>query len=278
MNRFCSSRRLAAVLLVLAGAWAPAAWSGQDYPNAHLLASVAWLRTRTGDPDIRIVDLRGSAKYDAGHIPGAVRLDLNRIRETVGGVPKMAASAERLARVFGGLGIDARTTVVAYDDVGGLHAARLFWTLEYAGHRRARILNGGYPAWRASGAPVSRSPHAYPPRRFQVRLDPSRIISAEEIRSRLGRGDVALVDARSAAEFSGRRRRASRGGHIPGAVHVEWVKNLQGLPGGWLPPEELARLYASRGVTRDKEVIPYCQTSTAPPIPTSPSGSWDTKR
>ena len=110
---------------------------------------------------------------------------LDRIRATVNGAPGMAASARRLSRVFGALGIDAETTVVGYDDSGGLLAARLFWTLEYAGHRQARILNGGYPAWLAAGGAVSQRAASHPVKRFEVRLDPSRVVSAEEIRSKL---------------------------------------------------------------------------------------------
>ncbi|MEE8109541.1 MAG: sulfurtransferase [bacterium] len=231
-----------------------------EYPNGHLLASVAWLKKQIGNPDVRIVDLRGEVKYTSGHIPGAVPLELTQIRSTVKGIPKMAASPEQLARVFGGLGIDARTTVVAYDDVGGLHAARLFWTLEYAGHRKVRILNGGFQAWQSSGGEAARQLSRYPPKPFKVTLDPTRVITAEEIRAKLGDRNVVLVDARSRPEYSGIRRFLPRGGHIPGAVHVEWSESLAGLPGSWLPREELTRLYESRGVTHDKEVIPYCQT------------------
>jgi thiosulfate/3-mercaptopyruvate sulfurtransferase len=236
------------------------AWSQTNYPNGHLLADSQWLKTQTGSPEVRIVDVREKAKYANGHIPGAVHLELNRIRTTVGRVPKMAAGADQLSAVFSGLGIDGRTTVVAYDDIGGLHAARLFWTLEYAGHRKVRILNGGFQAWVSSGGTVSKTASAPPARRFEVRLDPSRVISAEEIRSKLGQQNVVLVDARSAAEYSGKRKASARGGHIPGAVHIQWTKSVGNSPRPWLPPKELARLYASQGVTPDKEVIPYCQT------------------
>ena len=191
------------------------------YPNGHLLVGPAWVQKRLGNPAVQLVDLRGKARYDAGHIPGAVALRLDRIRITVNGAPGMAASARRLSRVFGALGIDAETTVVGYDDSGGLLAARLFWTLEYAGHRQARILNGGYPAWLAAGGAVSQRAASHPAKRFEVRLDPSRVVSAEEIRSKLGRKNVAIVDAHGAGEFSGRVKRARRGGRIPGTVHIE---------------------------------------------------------
>ena len=236
------------------------AHSEPEYPNGHLLVGPAWVQKRLGNPAVRLVDLRGKGRYGAGHIPGAVALSLDRIRATVNGAPGMAAPARRLSRVFGTLGIDAETTVVGYDDSGGLLAARLFWTLEYAGHRKARILNGGYPAWLAAGGAVSRSAASHPAKRFEVRFDPSRVVSAGEIRSKLGRKDVAIVDARGGGEFSGRVKRAQRGGRIPGAVHIEWVRNLGDREGRWLPPKALARLYASRGVAREKEIIPYCQT------------------
>ena len=132
------------------------------YPNGHLLVGPAWVQKRLGNPAVQLVDLRGKARYDAGHIPGAVALRLDRIRITGNGAPGMAASARRLSRVFGALGIDAETTVVGYDDSGGLLAARLFWTLEYAGHRQARILNGGYPAWLAAGGAGSQRAASHP--------------------------------------------------------------------------------------------------------------------
>lgn len=235
-------------------------WSQADYPNAHLLASVDWLQAHLNDVLVRLVDLRQKSQYDAGHIPGAVHLDVDRIRTTVNGVPGMVVAPAQLASVFGELGIAAQTTVVAYDDLGGLLAARFFWTLEYAGHQHGRILNQGYQGWIASGGAVSTTPSSYPPTRFAVRLDPSRIISAEELQARLGSQDVALVDTRSAEEYAGRDQRAQRGGHIPGAKHIEWRQNLDAQSGSWLPPHALARLYEAQDVSRDKEVIPYCQT------------------
>jgi thiosulfate/3-mercaptopyruvate sulfurtransferase len=252
--------RIGLALAVCLASWSQAWATPTDYPNAHLLASVAWLQAHLNDANVRIVDLRQKAKYDAGHVPGAVHLDLNHIRTTVNGVPGMVAPAAQLAEVFGALGIGAETTVVAYDDVGNMLAARLFWTLEYVGHRHVRILNQGYQGWVAAGGAVSPTPSVYPATRFEVRLDPSRLITAEEIQARLNHQEVALVDTRSTDEYTGRDKRAQRGGHIPGAKHIEWARTLDAQSGAWLPPKELARMYESQGVTRDKEVVPYCQT------------------
>jgi thiosulfate/3-mercaptopyruvate sulfurtransferase len=225
-----------------------------------LLASVDWLRSHLEAPYVRIVDVRHKSQYDAGHIPGAVHLDVDQSRTTVNGIPGLVASTAQLSTVFGTLGIDRDTIVVAYDDVDNLLAARLFWTLEYAGHAHVRMLNQGYQGWVAAGSPVSRTAPSYPVKPFVVRFDPARIISAEEIYARLNRQEVLLVDTRSAEEYTGRDQRAQRGGHIPGAKHIEWTQNLAAQSGGWRPAPELARLYEAQGVTRDKEVIPYCQT------------------
>ncbi|MFQ5692370.1 MAG: sulfurtransferase [Nitrospinota bacterium] len=225
------------------------------------MAEPAWLRSNLADPGIRIVDLRPEGEYRRGHIPGAVRLDLNEIRATRDGVRKMVAPTEVLELVLGRLGIDGRTTVVAYDASAGLHAARLYWTLEYAGHPSTKILNGGISGWVAAGGKLSREIPSVAPKTFRARLRPAVFVDARGVRKRLGRKDVALVDARSPAEYRGERSGSRRAGHIPGAVNVNWIEEVRvNRDRRWKSPEALRALFESRGITRDKEVVVYCQT------------------
>ncbi|MBI2880150.1 MAG: sulfurtransferase [Candidatus Tectomicrobia bacterium] len=244
---------------VLQGPAAEAAGSG--YARADLLAEPAWLTANLESPRIRIVDLRPEEEYRRGHIPGAVWLSLDEIRATRRGVGKMVAPAKDLERVLGRLGIDAGTTVVAYDDSAGLNAARLYWTLEYAGHTSVKILNGGLGAWVSSGGKLSREVPRVAPKRFRANLNPKVLADAQGVRERIGKGGAALVDARSPAEYRGEKSGSRRAGHIPGAVNVEWIEEV--LWGGdkrWKSPESLRALFESKGVTRDKEVVVYCQT------------------
>lgn len=219
--------------------------------HAPLLVAPAWLAAHLRAADVRVVDLSELATYREGHVPGAVHLDVDEA--FLAGRDDGSRLARRLA-----LGPD--TTVVAYDDAGGVHAARLFFTLEVAGHPHVAILDGGGPRWRASGgAWTADAPPAFTWSGYAPRPRTDRVTTAEALNERLGRADLAIVDARTVAEYTGRDVRARRGGHIPGAVNVDWQRHLR--PDGTLKPlDELRAMYAAAGVTPDKTVVTYCQT------------------
>src|SRR6267143_959453 len=245
---------LAAVLLLALALPVVAA----DHP---LLVTPAWLADRLGRADVRIVDLSDAEDYAKGHIPGAVHVDLveTRIQATEGvfRVP----TAEEGRRLFSRLAITPDTTVVLYDDEGGLHAAWLFLVLDVLGHPRVSVLDGGSQGWRAGGGkwttdvPPALAPATAP----APRVNADRLAAAAWVREHLGRRDVALVDARTPDEFEGRDMRARRGGHIPGALNLEWRRHLR--PDGTFKSEaELREIYIAEGVTPDKTVVTYCQT------------------
>jgi thiosulfate/3-mercaptopyruvate sulfurtransferase len=226
-----------------------------------LLVTAEWLRAELRAPDLRIVDMQsGVVDYRQGHIPGAVYLDVEdaRVRVPAGGY--RLPDAERMQRLLTRLGIGPDTRVVIYDDSGGLDAARLFFTLDVYGHRQVAILDGGRARWRAAGgAWTADVPRVAEPPTSPLALDAARVADAEWIRERLGRPDVALLDARSPGEYSAKDVRARRGGHIPGAVNIEWTRHLR-ADGTFKPLDELRAMYAAEGVTPDKTVVTYCQT------------------
>lgn len=250
-----------AFLLSLVGVVAivsvPTAAAAESMP---LLVDVAWLKARLGDPGVRIVDMVTDPRgYDRGHIAGAVYLNIEDARIAVpeGGF-RLPTAAEG-ARLLGALGIAPGTHVVIYDDTGGLHASRLFFTLEVLGHGQASILDGGIQAWQRAGQPVTTQRPAISVSVYHPTVRPGRVASAESIVSRLKDPKVVVVDARSAEEYSGRDVRAQRGGHIPGAVSLDWRAHLR--PDLTLKSlDELRTLYVSRSVTPDKTVVAYCQT------------------
>jgi thiosulfate/3-mercaptopyruvate sulfurtransferase len=149
--------------------------------------------------------------------------------------------------------------VVIYDDVGGLHASRLFFTLDVFGHERVALLNGGIQAWKKAGLPLSYQAPSIAPRRYTAKVDINKVATAEWIVHNLKNPYIALVDARSAKEFSGEDLRAKRGGHIPGAKNIEWAQNLR-ADNSFKSAEKLRALYEGQGITADKTVVPYCQT------------------
>ena len=245
---------LAAVLLLALALPVVAA----DHP---LLVTPAWLAERLGRADVRIVDLSDAEEYARGHIPGAVQLDFAETRAQASEGVFRVPTAEEGRRLMTQLGITPETTVVLYDDEGSLHAAWLFLVLDVLGHARVSVLDGGAQRWRDGGgawtttvppAPASSSlstPH--------VRAD--HVAGAAWVRERLGRRDVALVEARSPEEFEGRDVRARRGGHIPGALNIEWSRHLR-PDSAFRAPAELRQMYVAEGITPDKTVVTYCQT------------------
>ena len=230
-----------------------AAAEAKAYPNGHLLVDAAWLRARLGDPGLRVVDLRAALAYAAGHVPGAVNFQVEALRTT---------AVDILEGRLGRAGLAAQHTVVLYDDEDGLAASRMFLALEYLGHERVHVLNGGFRAWTAAGGTVARAATAHPAAVYRARPRPEVIATKADVLAGLKHPGRVLLDARTGPEFRGRDVRAARGGHIPGARHVEWTENLARKSGGslWKPAAEARAMYMAAGATPDKEVITYCQT------------------
>src|SRR5262249_6625863 len=225
-----------------------------------LLVTPAWVAERLGRAGVRIVDVSDPEDYARGHIPGAVYLDIADARTLGDGIVRLP-TAHDVRRLLARLGITPDTTVVLYDGDGGLDAAWMFLVLDVFGHARASLLDGGSPRWRAAGGTWTRElPHGrWSTNIPSPQVDVTRVADASWVRERLGRWDVALVDARSPDEFDGRDLRARRGGHIPGAVSIEWRRHLR-ADGTFRATEDLRRMYASEGVTPDKTIVTYCQT------------------
>lgn len=227
---------------------------------APLLVDAAWLETHLGDGNLRIVDMASERKtYRRGHIPGAVYLSVDDVRIKVpAGGSRLPTEAEA-ARLFGDLGIGLDTHVVIYDDSGDLDAARLFFTLDVFGHRAVSLLDGGIQAWRRAKRPETTIVPSVARTDYRPARVGERVASAEWVRDRLNDPSVALLDARSADEYIGKDVRARRGGHIPGAINIEWRENLR-ADGTFKSVDELRAMYAAQAVTPDKTVVTYCQT------------------
>jgi thiosulfate/3-mercaptopyruvate sulfurtransferase len=228
------------------------------------LISVDDLARRLGDPALRIVDVRwylgrpgdGRVAYDAGHIPGAIFVDLDtdlRAPEGPGRhpLPDPTVFAARL----GALGIGSDHQVVAYDDVGGGIAARLWWMLDELGHGSVAVLDGGFAAWVAGGHPVDLAEPAWPPATLQLHDRWTRVIDRDELTSRLG--DVVLLDARGAARYRGDVEPVDPvAGHIPTARNAPTEGNL-GPDGRFLGADDLRARFDALGATGD-DVVTSC--------------------
>ncbi len=224
------------------------------------------LAARLDDPHLRLIDVRwvlgqpgsGRAKYDEGHLPGAIFIDLDDGFSVSGGpgrhaLPPPAEFRRRLADA----GIATDDFVVAYDDVGGWVASRFWWMLDTLGHARVAVLDGGIPAWVAAGLPITTAVPARPPAMLDLAADWTRTIGRDELLDRLG--DVTLLDARGAPRYRGEVEPIDPvAGHIPTARNAPTDGNL-GADGRFLPADELAKRFRSLGADgRDGDVVTSC--------------------
>ncbi len=197
------------------------------------LISVEELLRAAGRDDWVIVDCRfdlaapaaGHAAYVAGHVPGAVYADLER---DLSGPPTTDRGRHplpppaRLRAVFGAVGIADGRQVVVYDDTACSMAARLWWMLRYMGHDAVAVLDGGWQAWCAAGAPIETGARHAERTRFTGQPRRARLVTLPDIR-----GDLDLIDARDPARFRGEAEPIDpRAGHIPGARNHCWKENL----------------------------------------------------
>lgn len=226
------------------------------------LVDPAELIEHLADPHLRVVDLSPAEVFAEHHAPGACHLAYSSLianRPPVGGlVPEQAMLEGLLSR----LGIDGDTHVAAMDAEGGAAAGRLLWTLELLGHERISLVDGGLRAWVEEGFPIERGPGATPtPATFTARPEPAAEANARYILDGLGRTEPALLDARTAEEYAGENTRAARGGHIPGAIHFEWIRGVD--RGRYLRMRDASILREeldSLGLTPDREIVAYCHT------------------
>ena len=155
-------------------------------------------------------------------------------------------------------GVSETKEVVFYEENSGMRAARGLWFLEFYGHPNVKMLDGGFQAWKAAGAPVTTE--AVTPKAVAFKADERRevLASAGDVLRSLNKKNIAILDTRSAGEYYGTHVRAARGGAIPGAIHIEWTENLDAT-GKFKSNAELKAMYDKAGITPDKEVVSYCQ-------------------
>lgn len=214
-----------------------------------------------GTEGLLVIDLCKESLYKQVHVPGAIHLDYPKIVANRKPVHGLLPDTEELGRLFSAIGIGDNTHVVACDDEGGGKAGRLLWTLEALGHSHYSLLDGGIHAWINEGFPKEAQPASAQPALFTPKVNPDVVAERDYILQRLSDPSVALLDSRSSEEYSGGKRYAERGGHIPGAVNWDWTEAMDRQRNLRLKPDqELLVTLKELGVTPDKEIVAYCHT------------------
>jgi thiosulfate/3-mercaptopyruvate sulfurtransferase len=232
--------------------------SYKGFANDQLLITPEDLKKRLEDPSLCMVDTRATHEYAAGHIPGAIHLDFFNISLADTTPRVFDAFMSMMGYLMFSRGISFDKTVVFYESMTSMRAARGFWFGEYLGLKDARLLDGGLAAWTSAGHPVSTECGKPARGTLDPKPMPERHIGAEELKEVLGRDDYVILDVRSDDEYYGRVARAARAGSIPGSVHIEYTENLD-ESGAFRPAAELKALYQGAGITPDKTVVCYCQ-------------------
>jgi len=253
--------RLAVFLLAIAS---PLAAQGGTRPSASeatsLVVSTQWLAARLQDPAVVVLHIAHDSSFRAGHIPGARELPYMAITARRGTVSSELPEPEQLRGVLERLGISDGSTVVVYGHEGPM-VTRVLFSLEYLGHPRYAMLDGGLERWTAERRPIERG--AAPQvatGRMTGRLRPELVVTADWIVAHQGRPGVAFIDTRTDGEYlgSGNRSGMPSAGHLADARQLEWEELFQDGSSTLLRPrEELARLFADR--TRPGDiVVTYC--------------------
>jgi 3-mercaptopyruvate sulfurtransferase SseA/arginase family enzyme len=228
------------------------------YARPDMLVETNWLAQHLTDRTVRIVDLRPTG-YATTHIPGSVHLDNAAIRNPKS-PPAFLPTVAEFEALMNKLGISNRTRVVAYDERGGIYAARLWWILNYFGHTNVALLNGGWTRWTKENRPTAAEPTRMAPSSFTARANPRWLATADEVVAAIGKPGVKIVDARTPAEIEGKDLRGiKRGGAIPSSIPIYWEDALDPELKTFKSADELRKLYADRGVPSEAEVIVYCQ-------------------
>ena len=231
----------------------------------------AWLGAHLRDPDLRVVDVRwsldparrGREAYRAGHIPGAVFLDVDTDLSGPGGGRGRPAGRhpwpgpEQVARVMGASGIGGDTRVVAYDDQAGAIAARLWYLLRAHGHERVAVLDGGITKWIAEGRPLETEVPSPPAATFVPRPRAGWVVGKEEMSREASH--ALVLDARARERYRGEAEPVDpRAGHIPGARSAPFAGNLtQGPVPVLRPADDLRVRFAALGADRAAPIV-YC--------------------
>jgi len=200
-----------------------------------------------------------AAEYRAGHIPGAVRFDIDAVSDHSQDLPHMLPSAEQFGRDVGALGIAETDTIVVYDGVGLFSSPRVWWTFRLFGAEKVFIFEGGLPKWKAEGRPLEAGVVNRTPRTFKAKKPASVVASLNDVQKALTGNTAQVVDGRPADRFRGEApepRPGIRSGHIPGSLNVPHGKVVEN--GRLLAPERLRQAFTAGGVDVDQPIITSC--------------------
>lgn len=214
-----------------------------------------------GDDNLLIVDVSSASTYAQVHVPGAVHINPSELVCGIPPAPGKMPDDEKLESLFSRIGYSPEKHIVVYDDEGGGWAGRFIWTLDIIGHQHYSYLNGGIHAWAKEGHPVDNQNVSVEATHVNLTFDKSFNAELDDVLAAIDDKHTKIWDARSHEEYVGSKLSSARGGHIPGAVNLDWLntmdrtRNLRLLP---LP--RLQKMLEDLGIVSGDKIITHCQT------------------
>ena len=232
------------------------------------LVTTEWLAGELGASDLRVVDATyvldagadPAADYEKAHIPGAVFMNLEELRDTDSDLPMMLPTAEKFASRMQSLGLGDGSRIVLYDNSPLHTSARAWWMLRTFGAHDVAILDGGFAKWQAEGRDTASGKEQLRHRHFTVWADDKGVRDLAGMKANLDSGAEQVLDARSAARFTGEEpdpRPATHPGHIPGSRNLPYGE-LFDPDGTWKQGDTLKAAFEGAGIDLDRPVVTTC--------------------
>jgi thiosulfate/3-mercaptopyruvate sulfurtransferase len=253
---------IVALVLALTTGLVPSSIAAQQVGDVRYLVTASWLAQLGTDSNIVVIDARAPDAYAQGHIPGAINLPVQTVAQPNTDDAEVGPWQGRTMERLSSRGISPQDIVVSYDENGNLLAARIRWVLKHLGHERAVVLDGGFSAWTKLGLPTSTEPATRMATTYSGTPEDDRLATWKYVLDRLGDPNVQILDVRPRDGYTGENAGgASRGGHIPTAMNLDWNNNVQAqAPRTFKSVAELQELFDGIGLDRNKEIIVYCTT------------------
>jgi len=214
-----------------------------------------------GNKNLLIIDVSQASTYAQIHVPGAVHVNPTELVRGTPPVPGKLPGKDQLEALFSRIGYTPDKDIVVYDDEGGGWAGRFIWTLDIIGHEHYSYLNGGIHAWYKESHPVESDPVSVEPVPVNLTLDMRFNASLDEVLASLDDEHSKVWDARSHEEYIGTKKSSARGGHIPGAVNLDWLHTMDRTRNlRLLPLEKLKQMLSDLGIKPGDSIITHCQT------------------
>jgi thiosulfate/3-mercaptopyruvate sulfurtransferase len=211
------------------------------------------------DKNTILISARKPADYKKVHIINAVNINHKDLYKAQP-VKSVLKPTDEIAKILGSKGVSETKNIVIYDGGTGKYSGRLYWIFKYMGAKNVKILNGHMAAWKAARKPVTRMPSKIKPVTFNANVNKAMNVDMAYVKKALVNPNAVLLDVRAPEEFTGTKASKIRKGTIPGSVNLDF-KHMLNAKKMLKSKEELTKLFKAKGITPDKEVVLFCETS-----------------